>query len=285
MGRAMFITSTGAVLNILLDPVLIYFLPWNGVLSAALATLISQLIQFILTICFIFRSDVFRVVIGVQRISKGSWLIFSRIISIGSSGMLMQLTMFLRAIYLYRSVSMRGLEIDLTVMGAAQRVMDLVFVIVWGISQAVTPLVGINYGAGKYERVKKFLIYFSVYSTVACIVTETVVFVLSKHILSIFIENGNICVYGEPLLRIMYAGYFTYGIVLILITYLQTGGMPVKALLYTALWQIGMLIPCTFIIPAMVNRPDVMWICIPVSDILAAAVCCPAIKKMITKPF
>ena len=65
-------------------------------------------------------------------------------------------------------------------MGAAQRVMDLVFVIVWGISQAVTPLVGINLGAGKYDRVKSILKWFFIYSTAACILTEATVFVLSK---------------------------------------------------------------------------------------------------------
>lgn len=285
MGKAMLITSAGAVLNIILDPVLIYYLPWNGVLSAALATLISQLVQFIITLCFVCRSETFRVQIKCDGISKVSLHIIAKICFIGLSGMLMQLLMFLRALYLYRCVSINGSDFDLAVMGAAQRVLDLVFVIVWGISQAVTPLVGINLGAGKYDRVNSFLKGFCIYSTAACILTEFVVFEFSKHILSLFIDDSGICVYGEPLLRIMYAGYFTYGIVLILITYLQTGGMPAKALLYTALWQIGMLIPCTVIIPAMVNSPNVIWICIPVSDILAAAVCCPAIKKMITQPF
>jgi putative MATE family efflux protein len=284
MGKAMLITSIGAILNILLDPVLIYYLPWNGVLSAALATLISQLVQFIITLCFVYRSETFHVRIKGNGISKVSLHVIARICFIGLSGMLMQLLMFFRALYLYRSVSMCGTDIDLAVMGASQRVMDLVFVIVWGISQAVTPLVGINLGAGKYDRVKSFLKWFCIYSTAACILTELAVFVLSKHILSLFIDDGDICVYGEPLLRIMYAGYFTYGIVLILITYLQTGGKPVKALVYTALWQIGLLIPCTIFMPFLVKSSNVMWICIPLSDVLAAVIFCPAVRKLFIKP-
>lgn len=284
MGKAMLITSIGAILNILLDPVLIHSLPWNGVLSAALATLISQFVQLIITLCFVYHSEPFHVRIKGNGISKVSLHVIARICVIGLSGMLMQLLMFFRALYLYRSVSMCGTDIDLVVMGASQRVMDLVFVIVWGISQAVTPLVGINLGAGKYDRVNSFLKWFCIYSTSACILTEFVVCVFSKRILSLFIDDNGICIYGEPLLRIMYAGYFTYGMVLILITYLQTRGRPVKALVYTTLWQIGLLIPCTLLLPFLVKSSNIMWICIPVSDVLAAVIFCPAVRESFIKP-
>lgn len=51
--------------------------------------------------------------------------------------------------------------------------------------------------------------------------------------LTLFIEDRNLCIYGAPLLETMYAGYFTYGIVMILITYLQIRGKALKALAVT----------------------------------------------------
>jgi Na+-driven multidrug efflux pump len=278
MGQAMLITSIGAVLNIILDPVLIGCLPWNGVYSAALATVISQLVQFLITVYYIkqYEDECLHIKgFGKLKISK---TITTKILLIGLSGMVMQLLMFLRAVFLYRSVSADGTDRDLAVMGAAQRVLDLVFIVVWGISQAVNPLVGINYGAGKYGRVKKLLSCFWIWSTASCIVTEIIIVVFSEHILALFIEDRNLCIYGTPLLRTMYAGYFTYGIVMILITYLQIRGKALKALTYVALWQVGLLIPCSFILPSIVNIPNIKWICVPIADIFSAVI------LLLTKP-
>ena len=272
MGHAMLITSGGAVLNIILDPVLISCLPWNGVYSVALATVISQLAQFLMTVYYMYQYEDECLHIKDFGHSKISKMISTKILSIGLSGMLMQLLMFLRAVFLYRSVSAHGTDSDLAVMGAAQRVLDLVFVVVWGISQAVNPLVGINYGAGKYGRVKKLLSCFWIWSTASCIVTEIIIVVFSEHILALFIEDRNLCIYGAPLLRTMYAGYFTYGIVMILITYLQIRGKALKALAYVALWQVGLLIPCSFFLPSIVNIPNIKWICVPIADIFSAVI-------------
>ena len=77
------------------------------------------------------------------------------IFSVGMSAMFMQIMMLVQMTVIYNTAVRFGGENQIALMGAAQRVMQLAFVPIWGMSQGMQPAVGTNFGAKRYMRVKK----------------------------------------------------------------------------------------------------------------------------------
>lgn len=165
----------GSILNLFLDPLLIFVFDM-GVSGAALATIFSQFISMVLNLAYLFRfknikltrdSFRFRFSLAGMLASLGiaSCLntMTSTIISIVSNNMLTH----------YGALSVYGEDIPITVFGLCMKVSMLFFSIAMGISSASRPILGFNYGAEKYDRVKKTL-YLTLGSTTVVMVVAMV---------------------------------------------------------------------------------------------------------------
>ena len=151
MKTAMGIMAAGAILNIILDPIFILLLPSKGPQAVAIATVISQFIQALATyVYFIKKSPVVRFH-GIKPAKELNPEIFS----VGMSAMFMQVMMLIQMTIVYNTAARFGGENQIPLMGAAQRVMQLAFVPIWGMSQGMQPAVGTNFGAKNYLRVRK----------------------------------------------------------------------------------------------------------------------------------
>jgi len=155
--RAMLISVAGVVVNALLNPVFIVWLGM-GVRGSATATIVSMICYCVLTTRY-FMSGTSVVRIRIQR-NKWSSAIISDILTIGFSAMLMQLSSFIRQLFLFKAVTRYGTDVQVVLFSAVYRLFSFSIIPVFGILQSLQPVVGINYGAGQYKRSTEALLVF-----------------------------------------------------------------------------------------------------------------------------
>lgn len=155
-GYSLFCTVSGAVLNILLGLLFIFVMDM-GIAGAALATLLSQVITFILTLVYLKRFKNIRL---SSKILKPDLKSLGAICKLGIPGCLNQLMMMFVQITLnntlrkYGAMSVYGSDIPIAVVGVITQVNTLVVAFNVGIALGCQPIIGFNYGAKIYARVK-----------------------------------------------------------------------------------------------------------------------------------
>ena len=149
----------GAVLNIILDPIFIFVFQM-GVKGAAIATVISQFVTFSLNIVYLKNFKSIEINLKGFKFQFG---MIKRVLLLGISSFITQMTFVLVAAVLnnlfkkYGEETKYGSEIPITVLGIVMKVNQILNSIIVGLAAGAQPIIGYNYGAGKYERVKKTL--------------------------------------------------------------------------------------------------------------------------------
>lgn len=244
--KAMAIMATSAILNIILDPILIkVFGEGNGVLGAAFATIISQLVLMIMSFFyFLKKSD--NVKIHKIRFEK---TLIKPVLSVGVSAMLMQVMSMLQQTVLYNTASKWGGSEWQTILGAALSLQAFSFIPLWGISQGFQPAIGTNYGAKLFDRVGKFTRCFMVSATVVALIFYIPIMCFPAKMLSMFITDAAIVEAGAPMLRVLFGAFITYGVLILAITFFQAIGKASAASILALLRQLFLFLPLVLLLP------------------------------------
>jgi putative MATE family efflux protein len=243
---AMIIMATGAIINIVLDPIMISLMKeGNGILGAAYATITAQIIQALITLWyFVKKSDS----VKINRIGIDSKLV-KPVIGVGVSAMLMQVMSMVQQTIMYNTVERWGSGNWQTILGAALSLQAFAFIPLWGISQGFQPAVGVNFGAKNYERVRAFTKTFMIAATVLAVVFYAPIMIAPKTMLSMFITDASIVAEGAPMLRVLFAMYISYGVLILAITFFQAVGKGGAAALMAMLRQVALFLPLVVILP------------------------------------
>ncbi len=156
---AMMSMIIGAILNIILDPIFIFVLK-KGVEGAAIATIISQFVTFLLNTMYIRK---FKSITLSKESIKPKFNIGKKVTSLGISSFITQMSfVFVMAVEnnllgKYGMETKYGSEIPITVLGIVMKVSQILYSIVIGIAVGAQPIFGYNYGAKKFDRVKEAL--------------------------------------------------------------------------------------------------------------------------------
>lgn len=263
--KAMAIIASGAILNIILDPIFITILkPYGmGIEAAAYATIFSQFIQAAVTVWYFLKKSQ-NVRIGRIRIEKN---LFLPIISVGISALLMQILTLVQQTVIYRVASNYGGETSQILLGAALRFWNFAFVPLWGISQGFQPAAGTNYGAQNYDRVKKLTKIFVIASTVLSLIFYIPVELFPDKILSMFITTPGVAASGATNFRIMFSTYILQGSFMIAVTLFQSLGKAKKATWLVLFRQIILFIPLCILLPQIGGMGiRGVWLAIALTD-------------------
>lgn len=155
---AMITMLAGAVLNVILDPIFIFGFHM-GVKGAALATIISQIISFLLNVLYLRRLKT----IQLKNNFKFQFQLARKVSSLGISSFITQISAAVimgiqnNLLTVYGAHSIYGADIPITVIGIVMKVNEILNSIVLGLAMGSQPIIGFNYGARKYDRVKKTL--------------------------------------------------------------------------------------------------------------------------------
>lgn len=151
----------GAILNIILDPIFI-FVFHMGVEGAAIATVISQFVTFALNIAYLGKFKSIEIKFKNFKFQFG---MIKRVLLLGISSFITQMTFVLVSAVLnnlfkkYGEGTKYGSEIPITVLGIVLKINQILNSMIIGLAAGSQPIIGYNYGAGKYDRVKKTLKY------------------------------------------------------------------------------------------------------------------------------
>ena len=195
---AMFGLVSGGLLNILGDYILIYQLHL-GISGAGLSTATSQYISTgILLIPFITRQIQSSV---HPRYFTHEWCYIHKIITIGCPSILRQGLSSISIMVLNQCASVYG-DAAIAAMSIVSRVMNFLFCIAIGIGQGFQPVSAFNFGAGKYDRVKKAWKFAYLFSTVLLSCIAVLGFLFAKPIITLFRDDPNVIIIGIPTLRL-----------------------------------------------------------------------------------
>lgn len=269
--KAMLIIGSGAVLNIILDPIFITLLNpvGRGMEGAAYATVLSQIIQALITVWY-FKKKSQHVKIGCIRIEKS---LLPQILVVGVSALLMQVLTLVQQTVIYRVASNYGGETSQILLGAALRVWNFAFVPLWGISQGFQPAAGTNYGAKDYNRVKNLTGVFVASATILSLLFYIPVELFPANVLSLFITTPGVAASGATNFRIMFSTYILQGSFLIAVTLFQSLGKANKATWLVLFRQIILFIPLAVILP-MIGGMGIrgVWLAIALTDAILVVI-------------
>lgn len=245
--QAMVFSAGSAILNIILDPILISVLKsyGMGIDGAAYATIFSQFV-YAAAMLWHFKAKSKNVRIHGVRIEKS---LASEIFGVGFSAMLMQVMTLVQQTVLYNVASRYGGESWQIILGAALSTQSFAFIPLWGMSQGFQPAVGTNYGAKQYDRVKKITKGFIVGATVLTLIFYIPIQLAPKTLLSWFIKDASLVSQGVAPFRILFSTYILLGFLIMAITLMQSLGKASKASVLVMLRQIVLFIPLAIIMP------------------------------------
>ena len=276
-GYAMIAMIVGAVLNIIGDPIAIYALDL-GIQGAAWATIIGQFASFVICICYLFRSKTFK-------IKPSSFVpdfkILGRIMALGMSSFLTQLcivatTIVNNVLFVnYGLMSEFGADIPLAAFVVIMKLFQIVLNIAIGIAAGAQPIVGYNYGAKQYGRVKQLLKLILLWTAGACLFFTVLFETIPRAFISMFGADGgaeglNAELYMHfaiPCLRI-YLMFLVFTCVQkVCAIFMQSMGLAKIAAPLSFLRDI-LLIICALLVPLGLGVMGVAWAA-PIADTIA----------------
>ena len=268
---AMFSMIIGAVLNVILDPVFI-FVFHMGVQGAAIATVIGQVASFVVSAVYLPRFKTVHPDAASFRLNGrtcGNILTFglSSFITQFAITIVMALTNNLLAVY--GATSVYGAEIPLTATGIVMKVNQIMIAILLGIATGTQPIIGFNYGAKNFKRVKKALEISLIASEVVSIVAFLIFQFAPMSVVMLFgSEEGLYNEFAVKAFRIFLMLCPLTGFQTVAAVYLQAVGKPVKSAILSLARQIIFFVPAALILPLFLGVEGVLWTG-PVADGLA----------------
>jgi putative MATE family efflux protein len=255
----------GGILNILLDPIFIVVLGL-GVRGAAIATVISITVSCLYLIRY-FLSGKSELTFRLHYI-RFKWDMVREIFAVGSSEFVRSVAMSLTSAIFNNTLRSIGGETPIAVFGIMFRVLSLFFMPMIGISQGAQPIIGFNFGAKQYDRVRKGLRLANLSATVIALTGFLIFFVFSEYIFRVFSSDPELITIGKIALRIFAVGLPLVGYQHIAISLFQALGKGRPALFLTLARQVLFLIPMVLILPRFFGLNGV-WLSFPVTDVIS----------------
>lgn len=263
--KAMLTSMVTVVCNVILAPVFIFRFGW-GIRGAAMATVISQFIGMIWVVSHFLQKT------SIVRLQPDFWKMKKRIIgsifSIGMSPFLMNVTACVIVIIVNNSLQRYGGDMAIGAYGIMNRLLVLYVMIVLGLTMGMQPIVGYNFGAQKYERVKATL-RLSIITGVCITSTGFVVCELFPHAVSaLFTNDGQLIDMASRGVRIGIAMFPLVGAQIVIGNFFQSIGKAKISIFLSLTRQLLYLLPGLIILPRYMGL-DGIWTSMPVSDFFA----------------
>lgn len=269
---AMLSTIIGAVMNLILDPIAIFVLGW-GVTGAAIATAAGQIVTALLSALYFRKTKTFQLCPDSFRLHKKT---VRSIAELGVSSLVIQLAIVIvmavanNMIARYGNDSIYGANIPLSAVGIVMKVFAIVIAFAVGIGVGGQPIVGYNFGAGNYQRVKE------TYRTMliaVCIVgvIATLLFELCPQLfISLFgSENALYNDYAQLCFRIFLGGILLTCLQKVNSIFLQAMGRPLQSTLLSLARDVVFFVPALLLLAPRVGVVGMLWAA-PVADVLSA---------------
>ena len=266
----MLTVALGAVVNIVLDPVFIFLLGM-GARGAALATVISQACSALWVLRFLTgRRAILRLRLSAMRLRAGR---VRRILALGTSGFVMSMTNSLAQVLCNASLQVYGGDLYVGVMTVVNSVREVITMPVQGITNGCQPVLGFNYGAGEYGRVREGIRFTALLGAGYSLAVWALVMAAPEALIRIFNSEPDLIAAGIPAFRIYFATFFCMAFQFIGQSVFVGLGRSRQAVFFSLLRKAFIVAPLTLLLPALGMGVDGVFLAEPVSNVLGGLSC------------
>ena len=266
----MLTVALGAVVNIVLDPVFIFLLDM-GVRGAALATVIAQGCSAVWVLCFLSgRNTLLRLRLSTLRLR---WRQVQRILGLGMSGFMMNLTNSLVQVVCNATLQIWGGDLYVSVMTVINSIREVISMPIQGITSACQPVLGYNYGAGAYDRVRQGIRFTAVVAMVYSFGVWALTMLIPGTLIRIFNSEAALLEAGIPAFHIYFATFFCMTFQFIGQSTFVGLGKSHQAVFFSLLRKAFIVAPLTLLLPPLGLGVDGVFLAEPISNVLGGLAC------------
>lgn len=281
-GLAMCTQLIGAVINIVLDPILIFGFsgfPAMGVKGAAIATVTGQIVAAIIAVIFNMKCN--REIHIRLRDIRWHTSTAKEIYKFGFPSIIMQSIGSVMTFGINK-ILMSFTETATAVFGAYFKLQSFIFMPVFGLNNGMVPIIAYNFGAKNSDRVKK-TVKLAIAAAVCIMSVGAVVFELfPATLLSFFNASENMLAIGVPALRIIAVSFFLAGFCIISGSVCQAIGNPVYSLITSICRQLIVILPVAWALSKTGNL-NMVWLAFPIAELFSVIINIFFLKKTMNK--
>lgn len=274
--------TLGAVVNIVLDPIFIFAFDM-GVRGAAWATVIAQGCSAVWVLRFLTgKRAILKLRLKNIRFMPG---ISGKVISLGLAGFNMRITNAVVQVLANRMLFDFGGDLYVGIMTAINSVREVLMMPIQGIASGSEPVIGYNYGAKRFDRVRRAIGF----TTGAAIIYNTVTWLLilaaPSLIMRIFVSDAQMLIKGEAAFRVYYAGYCLMALQFAAQSTFVALGQSKKAIFFSMLRKVIVVVPLTLILPHVGGLGVYgVFLAEPISDLIGGVACFTTMILTVIKP-
>ena len=271
MKTTMVLLATGCIINIILDPILIFGLGM-GVRGAAIATVISQGASALWVFVFLTGKEaLFRLTPESMKLKAS---LVKDITFLGTSGFVMSVTNGTVQIVCNAVLARYGGDLFLGIMTVINSVREIATLPLNGLTSGAQPVMGYNYGAGCYKRVKSSIKFITVVGVVFSLILWAVVFLEPRFFLHLFTSEQELIEKGIPALQIYFCGIFMMALQFVGQSTNVALNRPKQAVFFSLFRKVIIVVPLTILLPMVgdLGTNGVFW-AEPVSNVIGGTAC------------
>lgn len=263
--------SLGAIINIILDPIMIFGLfgfPRMEVAGAALATVVGQIVAALLAFWFnVKKNKELHISITKYRLSG---IVVKQIYSVGIPSIIMASIGSVMTFGMNK-ILMAFTSTATAVFGVYFKLQSFIFMPVFGLNNGLVPIAAYNYGARKPKRIMKSIKLSIIYAESIMFVGVLIFQFCSAGLLGIFNASDSMLEIGVPALRIISLSFLLAGFGIVCSSVFQALGHGMLSLIVSVLRQLVVLLPAAFIL-SRTGELSVIWWAFPIAEIFAGVI-------------
>ncbi|GHT78702.1 MATE family efflux transporter [Actinomycetota bacterium] len=262
---SMFSQLLGAIINIILDPIFIFGFGW-GIAGAAWATIISQTLSFLFVWAY-FNSRFTDLRFRLHNMRPDPKLCVS-IITIGFAPFIMQIAISVIGIAQNHVLFIYGGDLAVSSIGVVYSLLVILFMPLNGIAQGAQPILGFNYGAQQYDRVRKTNFWAIISGTIFITCGFILIQIAPRFFISLFSSEPDLLDMGSFCLRISTAAFPFLALQIFVSQYFQSIGKWIQSTILSVSRQVVFYVPLLFLLSMQFGLDGAFW-SMPIADVLA----------------
>ncbi len=267
----MMVVMSGAILNIALDPLFI-FVFGMGIRGAATATVISQFVSaFLVLRFFVGKRTLFRLVPACMRLE---FPLVRKIVGLGTSGFIMAVTNSFVQIICNVTLKSYGGDLYIGVMTILNSVREIANIAIVGITSGAQPVLGFNYGAGEYKRVKQAILFTSLIGFLYTTAVWIFVMVEPGVFIRMFSDSPAMEAPGKEALKLYFFGFFFMAFQFAGQSTFVALGKSRYSVFFSLFRKVIIVVPLTLLLPKLWGLGvDGVYLAEPVSNAVGGLAC------------
>lgn len=264
----MFSIVIGALINIVLDPIFIFMLDM-GVRGAALASVIAQFVSFVFVMYMLLKKVTIKIETKYLPIKL---YLLKDIVAVGFTGFVMSGTNFFVQIACNRMLKIYGGDLYIGVMTIISSIRSIIELPISGTASGAQPVLGYNFGAKQYERVKEGIRFTAAIGFTYTLIAWMLVFFKSNLLISIFNNDIQMLEIGEKMVKIYFFGFVFMAFQSAGQTVFQGLKYTKRAIFFSLLRKAFIVVPLTLLLPLRFGVSGV-FMAEPISNVIGGLAC------------